>query len=64
MTAPDDFFQLGLTYTIGGYQHTIRCIVPDSMFGPLAWATFRRPRGIDVQTLGIGHWNEWKNTRT
>lgn len=51
------FFEVGKTYTIGGYPHTILAVA-DCLYGPLAWATFPRSNGLDCQTLCQVHFDE------
>lgn len=55
--AGPDFFQVGKTYMLHGYPHTVLAVA-DCLYGPLAWATFPRGNGLDCQTLCQIHFEE------
>jgi hypothetical protein len=48
VTAP--FYEVGKSYLLAGYVYTVHAVV-HSLYGPLAFATFPRNNGLDVQTL-------------
>jgi hypothetical protein len=51
------FFEVGKKYLLHGYVHEVHATV-DSLYGPLAWASFPRSNGLDVQTLCQVHFDE------
>ncbi len=44
------FFEVGHSYLLAGDVYTVHA-VQETIWGPLAWATFPRGKGLDVQTL-------------
>lgn len=52
-----EFFQVGHEYRIHNVIFSVKATV-DSVFGPLAWATFHRGPGLDVQTLCMAQYEE------
>lgn len=45
-----EFYEVDKSYRLAGYIFTIHAVV-ESLYGPLAFATFPRGNGLDVQTL-------------
>jgi hypothetical protein len=51
------FYEVGKVYRLAGYDHTIHAVV-ETLYGPLAFATFPRSNGLDVQTLCLVQYQE------
>ncbi len=52
-----DFFRVGKKYLIKGHVFTIHAVV-ESLYGPVAFASFARGGGLDVQMLIVPQFAE------
>lgn len=52
-----DFFEVGGKYLLAGYVYEVHAVV-HSLYGPVAFASFPRGNGLDVQMLIVSQFKE------